>query len=203
MKPQNYIPTERIIHYIVKDYQRMFNGFHAMRESKDAYIDELLKKLAKKSNAISNLQAENKRLRQQIKEVQASRNEVAKAVSEDLAEQLKAAKKKVKILVQALDDPNALNKLNEHIISSDDDKIWMDKAMKQLEKALLNFTAIQARLVDTSDSMGKALEQRLIGGDADKVYNRFAKVFPKIDACVSHIEDFFTKIGNIKIENNG
>ena len=196
--PQHDIPAERIIHYIVKDYQRMYNGFHTMREEKQTYIDELLKKISKKTNTISNLQAENKKLREQIKDLKSSREAVVKAVTEDLEEQLENANRKMSLLAQAVAYPTKA--VDIHTIVTDDDKKWMSKAMKQLEKAMISLTTIQTRLEETHDGMGKALEQRLIGGDADKVYRRFSKAFSKIDSCVSHIEDFFTKVGNIKIE---
>ena len=204
-QPQHDIPTERIIHYIVKDYQRMYNGFHTMREEKQAYIDELLKKISKKSATISNLQAENRALRNQLEEVRKSREAVTKAISEDLEEQLEEANRKIALLAQAVTDPSKadsvfLQQCRVHTIETDDDRTWMKKAMKQLEKALLNFTTIQARLSETYEAMGKALDQQIIAGDADKVYNRFAKVFPKIESCVSHIEDFFLKVGEIKVE---
>ena len=209
MRQQNRdVPTEQIIHYIVRDYQRMYNGFHAMREEKQAYIDELLKKISKKANAISSLQAENKSLRKQIKELKESRDAMTKAVTEDLEEQLAEANRRIALLAQAVTDPNKadsvfLKQCSLRTIETDDDRKWMKKAMAQLEKAMLNFTTIQARLDETYEEMGKALSQQIIGGDADRTYNRFAKVFPKIDSCVSHIEDFFIKVGDIKIEDNG
>lgn len=206
--PQRDVPTEKIIHYIVKDYQRMYNGFHAMREEKQAYIDELLKKLSKKTNAISRLQSENKILMDRIKEVQASRDAVVREITEDLEEQLEEANRRIALLAQAVTDPDKadsvfLKRCQVRTIETDDDRKWMKKAMAQLEKAMLNFTTIQARLDETYEAMGKALSQQIIGGDADRTYNRFAKVFPKIDSCVSHIEDFFIKVGDIKIEDNG
>lgn len=202
-RPQQDVPNEVIIHNIVKDYQRMYNGFHAMRESKDAHIGELLKKISKKSITISNLQAENKQLRKQLEEVRASRNAVAKAVSEDIEEQLaeankrlEAANRKNNLLIQALQDPNIVYEVNSHTLTDGDDKEWMDKAKKQLEKAMLNFTAIEARLAECETAL-KGVTETVEG---TRAISKINKAFTKIDSCVSHIEDFFVKVGNIKID---
>lgn len=197
--PQRDVPTEKIIHYIVKDYQRMYNGFHAMRESKDTRIDELLKKISRKQATIAALQDENKRLRLQVNEVQASRNAVVREVTADLEERLKEANRKVNLLIQALQDPQAIYEINSHTLTTDDDREWMGKAMKQLEKAEYNFTSISARLTECEAALlgvTDSIEKR-------GILSKINKAFSKIDSCVNHIEEFFKKVGNIKNENDG
>lgn len=196
-KPQHDVPTEVIIKYIVKDYRRMFlehEELLARAERAEAKIAEINEKRQSDASKI------RKECQQRIDDIRKSRDNVINSVTEDLRSQLKNSNRRVKFLVQALDDPAILEKVSEHIITTDDDKEWMDRAMRQLEKAIQSFVPIRARLAETKEGMDGIFAQEISGGEAEKVYKRFSKVFPKIDSCVSHIEDFFAKTGNIKIK---
>lgn len=188
MRPQDNIPNERIVHNIVKDYQRMFNTYHEVLDhakQSDAKIVELVEKHSKR---ISDMQHEFKK---KLEEQKLVRSAVVKDVTDDLEKENALLRQQVKALVQAFAEPERIDEiLNPHIINEDDKK-WLNKADKQLEKAMLNFTYIEEAL------------ENLKGLDSDKLKKKIDRIISKTDACVNHIEDFFKKVGNIKIEDNG
>lgn len=55
-----------------------------------------------------------------------------------------------------------------------------------------HLTNCEAALLGVTDSIEKR-----------GILSKINKAFVKIDSCVNHIEDFFKKAGNIKIEDNG
>lgn len=188
MRPQDDIPNERIVHRIVKDYQRMFNTYNEVLDharQSDAKIAELIDRHSKR---VSDMQHEFKK---KLEEQQKTRSVVVKDVTNDLEKENALLKQQVKALVQAFAEPERIDEiLNPHIINEDDKK-WLHKADKQLEKAMLNFTYIEEAL------------ENLHGLDSDKLKKKVDKIISKTDACVNHVEDFLKKCGNIKIQDNG
>ena len=192
-RPQDEVPTERIVHYVVKDYRRMFEGFHALRQERDEAVAELEEAKKKRKNIEQHYQKQIEKLKEQLEDVRSSREQVVNAVTDDIRDELKQANRKVKSLVQALDDPSLLPRLDAVVGANDDE--WKDKALKQLEKAMLNFTTIEGRLVTYQSLVEEAVRNGCDSETIDKVIPKFAKAFAKIDSCIDHIEDFFKKVG--------
>lgn len=200
MRPQDGVPTERIVHNIVKDYQRMFNGFHAMREraeKAEEMVKEYQEKCAKLRSDNAKLQKDYKK---NIEDVRSSRDAVVKDVTEELQERVDFLTKQNKFLAQAVIEPEKvdllLNKLNEPMAFSSDDEVLLE-AMKQLEKALIRMTAIEGRLADVENL---AKQRDYTEKEMNHALTKFNKAFGKIDSATSRIENFFDKIGEIRIE---
>ena len=199
MRPQDEIPVEKIIHYIVKDYRRMFLEFDALENralKAEAKVAAMREKNLKMSSELGHIRKvyDNK-----LAEMQKDRDVVVQELMADLNSKLNAANRKNNLLMQALQDPNAINVINTHTIDLDEDKEWMDRAMGQLEKAMLNFVSIESRLYECEKILDNATEDII----KDGIIKRMNKALTKINSCVSHIEDFFTKVGNLKTNNNG
>lgn len=195
MRPQRDIPTEVIIKYVVKDYRRMFLAFDEMQtraEKAEAQVRELREKNFMKAANIDGLRKEYK---QKLDEVRASRNAEIAAVTDDLREQLDEANRKVRILLQAFDNPEVLKSLGGMTLSSTDEKKWMHGCTKQLKKAMMNFDYMETRL----DEMRQLMED----GSTEKFDARLSRVLAKMDACTDRIGNFLDKVGDIKIEDNG
>ena len=85
-----------------------------------------------------------------------------------------------------------------HVLETEDDRKWMAKAMKQLEKAAMRLLAVEERL----DLYRNELSYLKGNEEADKILKSIAKAFPKITSVVSHVESFMDKVGEIKIEDD-
>ena len=151
------IPTEVIIHYIVKDYQRMFNDYHALRERAEKAEGKVEKLRADKD-------ALEKEYRKKLKECQDARDAIIEECTKGLQRELKEANRKVSVLAQAVMTGNTEEAI--HIIRREDTE-WMDKALTQLERAHQKLTVAEVRM----DVFQKALEENNL---SDKVVNKSA-----------------------------
>ena len=207
-QPQRDVPVEQIIHYIVKDYQRMYNTFGDMQEraeKAEAKADELKEKLSK-------ARSDNERIRKgfekNLSEVRASRDAVVQQVTEDLQEQLKQTQEQLKasvrqnkLLAQAIAEPTQakeiLETLNEPIlIASPEDKDRLAIAMKQLEVALLRMNSIEMRL----GIVERAMELRYTGEELKNALKRFSNAYGKIDSVTMRLNNFLDMMKDLKIE---
>ena len=202
-RPQDLIPVERIIYYIIKDYRRMYDSFFKMERERDNAVE-----LAKKANdrrektsvRVESLKKEVERLNSCIKDVRESRDAVVEAATSDLEERLAEANNRIRLLAQAVVEPGKpdsvfLKSCVVHTMESDDDRKWMDKAMKQLEKAAMALLAVEARMVQCEELL-KECQQ---GESVEKALKNHTKALSKINTVVSHIECFFDKVGDIKL----
>ena len=197
--PQRGVPTEKVIHYIVKDYQRMYNGFHALREraeKAEERVKEYQEKCAKLRSDNTKLQNDYKK---NIEDVRTSRNAVVKEATEELQERIDFLTKQNKFLAQAVIEPEKvdllLNKLNEPMVFDSNDEV-LQEAMKQLEHALLRMTAIEGRLADV-ENLTK--QRDYTEKEMNHALTKFNKAFGKIDSATRRIENFFDKVGEIQI----
>ena len=236
-RPQDDVPIEKIIHYIVKDYRNMFNKYQAieperqkMRETIQRCRDkvkelvhelrqkqieamsesgekEMLKKLLdlaqRNKEKITKQEELIETLYKQIEDTKNSRNAVVEAVVDDLKEKLETANKKIVLLSQAVVEPDKadsvfLQSCKVHCIESDDDRTWMAGAMKQLEKAGMQLIATEQRLADLDDM----LEGVSSDEENKKLRKKINTILSKINSTISHIECFFDKVGEIKIEED-
>ncbi len=145
------------------------------------------------------LNAQIKLLYEQIEETKNSRNAVVEAVTADLEEELEEANRKIKLLAEAAVEPGKadsvfLQSCKVHTIETDDDKKWMDKAMKQLEKASQKILAVEERLTHYEEML-KENDNELSKGIVKKI----SKSISDINSTLSHVECFIDKVGNIKV----
>ncbi|MBR1527001.1 MAG: hypothetical protein IJ640_10165 [Prevotella sp.] len=235
-RPQDDIPTEVIIHYIVKDYRRMFNKaqqfepslknkqdkirelVHQLRKRQVAALtDEQVKKLLqnltnkveKQEEELTQLRQENEQLKAEndkfdarLEEVRSSRNSVIEAVTDDLQQKLDEANQRIKLLAQAVVDPEKadsvfLQQCTVHTIETDDDRKWMAGATKQLEKAAMQLLSVADRLTNVEEAL-KGID----GIDIAKVLKNHGKALSRLTAVISHIECFFDKVGDIQFTDD-
>ena len=135
-RPQDDVPVERIIHYIVKDYQRMFNQeqdylkkisilketnrnlrenmrkiLRDLRARQVANIPDdklriMIQGLRKKADDYDALKEENAKLLAQIEEVRANHSDLLESVTSDLEEKLKEANRRIELLAKAVVEPS-------------------------------------------------------------------------------------------------
>lgn len=238
-RPQDDVPEEVIIHYIVKDYQRMWHTWHKYKELAEAtkqQIEARAKALSKKlvdsrpeeitklhaiirvrNEQIERLKATQgspsrrvyrecdelrekcAKLTAQAEELRSTRNAVVEAVTDDLQQKLDEANQRIKLLAQAVVEPEKadsifLQQCSVHTIESDDDKKWMAGATKQLEKAAMQLLSVAERLTKMEEAL-----KGTNGIDIDKALKNHGKALSKLTAVISHIECFFDKVGDIQV----
>lgn len=233
-RPQDDVPTELIIHYIVKDYRRMFEKcqrFEPRLEKERDRVRELLHKLRARqievmtdeqqkkllTNLTNKVEKDNveidaltkerdelkqkvERLTAQMEDIRSSRSAVVEAVTDDLQQKLDEANKRIKLLAQAVVEPSKadsvfLQQCTVHTIETDEDRKWMDGAMKQLEKAAMKLLAVEERLLKVEET----IKDSVTGIDVTKAFKNLGKVVSNITSTLSHIECFMDKVGDIKI----
>ena len=188
--PQRDVPTEVIVHYIVKDYQRMFLTYDEMKaraEKAETKIKDLSEKHA------SQLSKRDKEIEQLKQDLEAKSKEKIK----DLEEKLIAAQQQNRLLAKAVIAQN----------SGEDAKVLFQGMLpadaKQLEKklevqlgdAIIKLTAAEERLTFYQEQ----IENNTIPDvDAISMKSFLAKItraFGKIDSATQHIENFY-KLAN-------
>lgn len=189
-KPQDDIPTEVIIHYIVKDYQRMFLTYGEMKQRAEKAEAKILDLKEKHYNQVAKRDKEIEQLKQDL---EAKNKEKIKELEEKLA----AAQQQNRLLAKAVITQN----------SSGDGKVLFQGMLpadaKELEKkmgvqlgdALIKLTSAEERLAFYQEQ----LENKTIPDvDAISMRSFLAKVsraFGKIESATQHIENFY-KLAN-------
>lgn len=192
------LPTEQVIHYIVKDYRRMYNDYWSQRERADKAEAELSSLQDKYSDVRSKLNSLKK----------SSENALSDAVSsmesklEKLREELNVANRKNVMLAQALTDSDKasvlLSRLDTPVsISSDEQIEWLRHVSIQLEKAMQKLDTVEMKLSGVERiASGVYSDEQLTSA-----LKRFRNVYGKIDSATSRIENFFNMIGKIEVQD--
>lgn len=183
--PQSEIPTEVIIHYIVKDYRRMFHDYHEMKrraEKAEAKIEELKEKhhsqILKKEKEINEFKKES----------------VSLEMMQELKESLNASKQQNRLLAKAVisQNSNEDGKLLFKGLTPADAKELEKKIGDQLKDALIKLTSVEERLVNYQDALESIKDEQITNSVSMKSFlSRIAKSFGKIDSAVQHIENFY------------
>lgn len=189
-KPQDDIPTEVIIHYIVKDYQRMFLTYGELKARAEKAEAKILDLKEKHYNQIAK---RDKEIEQLKLDLEAKNKDKIKELEEKLA----AAQQQNRLLAKAVITQN----------SSGDGKVLFQGMLpadaKELEKkmgvqmgdALIKLTSAEERLAFYQEQ----LENKTIPDvDAISMKSFLAKVsraFGKIESATQHIENFY-KLAN-------
>lgn len=202
------LPTEQVIHYIVKDYRRMYNTYDKVVMRADKAEEESKKWKAKYEEAKSHLEGVRKGYAKNLQEVRESRSAAIEVVTEDLKEQvsilesrLKEQVRKNKLLAQAVVSPeNAQSILSEIeeplIISSDIDKDRLGIAMKQLETIMLRLNSVEMRI----QNVERVAKEHYNEDQLKTNLKKFNAAFGKIDSAVLRIENFLERMKNVKVK---
>ena len=191
--PQGDIPTEVIIHYIVKDYRRMFLEYDDMKrraEKAEAKLDELKEmhhsQILKKEKEIDELKNESVPM-QKMKELQ---------------ESLNASKQQNRLLAKAVisQNSNENSKLLFQGLTPKDATELEKKIGVQLREALIKLTSVEERLVNYQDALESIKDEQMSNSASMKSFlARIAKSFGKIDSAVKHIENFYKLASGIPV----
>ena len=189
-KPQDDVPTEVIIHHIVKDYKRMFLTYDEMQrraEKAEAKILEL------KDKHKSQLAKRDKDIELLMKELEDNNKEKIQEIEGKLA----AAQQQNRLLAQAVISQNSHEdgKILFQGMVPTDSKVLEKKIDVQLRDALIKLTAVEERLANYQDALENIDEQLADNVSMKSFLARIAKSFGKINSAVQHIENFY-KLAN-------
>ena len=190
MKPQEDVPTEVIIHYIVKDYQRMFLAFDEMKTRAEKAEAEILE-----MKEIHHKQIENR-----VKEIDNLRKE-DKDRTNKLEEQLAAIQYQNRLLAHAVISNNS--KENGSVLFKGmvpaDAKELEKKIGVQLSEALLKLTAAVEKLTYFQEKLENDELPDVETANMDYFLSKVARTFNKIEASTQHIENFYKLVNGIPI----
>ena len=151
-KPQKDVPAENIIHYIVKDYRRMFLTYDEMKsraEKAEAKIVELKEKhhslISKKNKEIEELRNTQDMNQKKVKELEA---------------QLASIRQQNKLLAQTvLSQNNGMDLIALQGLAPIDAKELEKKISIQLGDALIKLSATEERLSNYQGLLEDAIVQ--------------------------------------------
>jgi predicted RNase H-like nuclease (RuvC/YqgF family) len=183
------VPTEVIIHYIVKDYQRMFLTYGELERRAEKAEAKIAEMKERHSKAIETRDKEIKELKKEI-------------VSQDRAKQLEKelgqAREQNKLLAQAIASMNTgINPeklIYKSVVPVDPDRLEK-KFGSQVNDAYMKITAAEERLANYQEMLEEAVRQGLDTEQIQPVIEKIRKAFGKIDSAVKHIENFY-KLAN-------
>ena len=190
IKPQEDVPTEVIIHYIVKDYQRMFLAFDEMKTRAEKAEAEILE-----MKEIHHKQIENR-----VKEIDNLRKE-DKDRTNKLEEQLAAIQHQNRLLAHAVISNNS--KENGSVLFKGmvlADAMELEKKIGvQLSEALLKLTAAVEKLTYFQEKLENDELPDVETANMDYFLSKVARTFNKIEASTQHIENFYKLVNGIPI----
>lgn len=198
------LPKEQVIHYIVKDYRRMFTEFDALRERAEKAEAEN-EKLKEKNRIIrGDLLKLNEKKKADMQEYKDKVLKDAANMREDyemLNARLNDQIRKNKLLVQALAEPESvtsvLASLDEpFIVNTKDGKDRLDKALRELEAVKLRLNSVEMRLWNVEKVVEEHCSEEVV-----KAYlKRFNAAFGKIDSVMFRIDNFLALMKNVRTE---
>ena len=188
--PQQDVPTEVIIHYIVKDYQRMFLDYHEVKDRAEKAEGKILDLKEKHRSQILKKEREIEQLKVDLETQKTEK-------VQQLEEKLAAAQQQNRLLARAIISQNNNEEpkvLFQGMLPADAQELEK-KIGVQLSDALLKLTAAEERLAFYQEQ----IENNTIPDvDAIAMKSFLAKVsraFGKIESATQHIENFY-KLAN-------
>ena len=204
-RPQDDVSTERIIHYIVKDYRRMFNTYHALLDKAKGQEREIEKLKEKNKTILSSWDAERQKFREKLRQLQESRSAVVDAVTEDLEDEVKELKRQNRLLAEAVANSNSGNVrvIREAIdLNSPSEREWMKRSLKQLEQANMKLDATVLHLTDSKKYVEEIVNGEYTEKDATYLLKKIGKAHSKLESALSHIATFFEKTSRLDLNND-
>lgn len=201
-RPQDDVPADRIIHYIVKDYRRMYHSHDELR-AKVRRAEQKVK-VAREQNA--KLAQQNERLQKQLVDEQGNRENIGfktlYKVIHKLDEQLKEARRQNRLLAETVIGANKNLNISESnfgsiFVETPSGRGLVEHVSKQLEKALTKLGNVEEELEEYEDTLEKivCLDENSTG--RAMLQERIKNAFREISAASSHIENSATSITSI------
>lgn len=198
------LPKEQVIHYIVKDYRRMFTEFDALRERAEKAEAEN-EKLKEKNRIIrgdllklnEKKKADMQQYKDKVLKDAANMREDYEMLNARLNDQIR----KNKLLVQALAEPESvtsvLASLDEpFVVNTKDGKDRLDKALRELEAVKMRLNSVEMRLWNVEKVVEEHCSEEVV-----KAYlKRFNAAFGKIDSVMFRIDNFLALMKNVRTE---
>ncbi len=197
-RPQDSVPTEKIIHYIVKDYRRMYNTYQALLDKLHESETKLKGMQEKYVKQNSNYQATIEKYKAALHDAKTSRTAVVESVTDDLREEVKELKRRNGLLLQALSSPKSTIPADITIATGDEQ---MKRAMKILEKVNEKLSGAIKRLELYESYINRADVQAVLPVDAATVVKKMKKSMTKITSATDQIDAFFGKISGNMVLN--
>ena len=204
-RPQDELPYEVRMKYIIKDYRKINKHVDAARkyaedmERENKELKEEIRKLQKRITAAHDQYEaalrKQKALTINLKEMQSSRDSVVKEVTDDLQHQCDVVVRQNKLLIQALSETDKIEKippLAMFCVTKDQ----MDVAVQQLEKALGRMQSIEDRIGIVEKAVGACYED----GAMRTALRRFSNAYGKIDSVVARINNFLDIVKYAKVD---
>lgn len=200
-KPQ--LPTELVIHYIVKDYQRMFeerDSFLARIAKAQKKVEELEDKNYKlRKNSEKQSTAYEERLQKAAKEIAAKDKEL-----EELRSLTTEMQRQIKKLTEVIADPvkkaELLDELIHPRVIGKDDMKWVDDSLRQLQKANEKLEVVEQWCAEFHGLLEMAVEKGMDSGVIHSAIGRLPKVFNKTNSALQRIDNFFKIVGSIEMK---
>lgn len=184
-KPQEDVPVDQIIHYIVKDYQRMFLTFNDMKEraeKAEAKIEELKKKYF--------TQIENR-----------GKDPKSQEKIKQLEEKLQNAQQQNRLLANAIIAQNTGDGLPGNLSQAmgypGDIKEVEKKMGSQLSDAFVKLNAVEARMVKCMEILETFNVQNPDSLQLKCFITKFSRTFGQIDSATTRIENFYKLVNGI------
>ena len=191
-KPQKDVPAENIIHYIVKDYRRMFLTYDEMKSRAEKAEAKIAKMKEKHHSLILKKDKE-------IEELKNSRLQNMNRIKE-LEEQLAFTRKQNNMLVQKdLSQNNGMGLIALQGLAPIDSKELEKKIGVQLGDAIIKLSATEELLSNYQGLLEDAIAQRR---DCDLIKSFLGKAshaFGKIESAVKHIENFYKLVNRVPL----
>lgn len=198
------LPKEQVIHYIVKDYRRMFTEFDALRERAEKAEAEN-EKLKEKNRIIrgdllklnEKKKADMQQYKDKVLKDAANMREDYEMLNARLNDQIR----KNKLLVQALAEPESVTSVlasleEPFIVNTKDGKDRLDKALRELEAVKLRLNSVEMRLWNVEKVVEEHCSEEVV-----KAYlKRFNAAFGKIDSVMFRIDNFLALMKNVRTE---
>lgn len=205
VRPQDDVPMDIIIFYIVKDYRRMFNTYDKLLKKKEKLEEKVRKMADSNSKQNSDATALINKYKKALAEAKESRSSVVEAVTDDLQQQLKELKERNEILAQALAGAG-VNSGNTRIInrtielSLPAEREWMKRSLQQLNEADIKLNNAIQRLELYQEYAEKSAKEGILEDDAKRIFKKIGQSLSRIDSAIDHISMFFLKVGDIELE---
>lgn len=184
-KPQEDVPVDQIIHYIVKDYQRMFLTFNDMKEraeKAEAKIEELKKKYF--------TQIENR-----------GKDPKSQEKIKQLEEKLQNAQQQNRLLANAIiaqiTGDGLPGNLSQAMGYPGDIKEVEKKMGSQLSDAFVKLNAVEARMVKCMEILETFNVQNPDSLQLKCFITKFSRTFGQIDSATTRIENFYKLVNGI------
>lgn len=199
---QDDVPVERLIHYIVKDYRRMYLDYDELK----ARVRRAEQKVQDAREKNYEIQKVNERLQKQIETQTYAKHWFAnKKLVNVLDEKLQEARRQNRLLAQAVVEENKNYSVSSLSLGSAlaDTTLGnqiMGQVSRHLEKALIKLTEVEEQLAEYEDTLEKIVVMDPQSSGKEMLMSQIKQAFGNITSSSSHIEISAKALSNITHE---